>query len=120
MEGRPGSPGRALSSATIKQVQRIISELSETFSTHHRPLPDECSSALEQMDEIDAFLKVHWVTFPTDYKNAGNINYINALVGSTRRLLQELRETCPPGDEDLREEICDLLMGTPTRVSAAW
>jgi nucleoside phosphorylase len=117
---QPGeAQSRSISSGSITQVQKIVTELSETFSSHPRIYRDECDDALAKIAQISAFLNYHWVTAIKEYTTLADFDYVMALVGSTRGYLQSLRDTCPPGDAAMREEIRSLLKEIQTRISAS-
>jgi nucleoside phosphorylase len=117
--GQTGINSRSLSSGSIKQVQGMVSQLREMFSSHSRIYRDECEEALKQIEQINAFLNYHWVTAPAEYATLADFDYVIALIRSTHRLLQSLLGTCPPGDPDLRKEIKDLLKEIEDKISAS-
>ena len=93
--------------------------LSKTFSSQPRIYPDQCDEALEEIERVNAFLNYHWITATKEYATLADFDQVVALVNSTRGCLQSLRDTCPPGDAALREEIRSLLKEIQTRISAA-
>jgi nucleoside phosphorylase len=114
-----GNGGKPVSSGNIRQVKSILSTLDETFATPHSIYEDECSDAIEMIDQIDAFLNYHWITSPGDFTTLVGFDYIHALINSTRQLLQSFLGTCPPGDAALRKEISALLKEIEEKVSTS-
>lgn len=105
---KPALPARPLPKKAPK-AQPIIDGLLRIFSSNGGIHPDQCDAALSKLDKLVIVAASHWVNPSLAFEERVSRQYLLDKIEVIRSLIQNFRETCPPGSSTKRQLMLDEL-----------